>query len=75
MGSNTHSCILRSAAGYAAWWFLTSDSQMQTTLCLIIMLEFKRIGSTAKTCAGLLKACCMTVHYAPSPTREGTVDL
>jgi hypothetical protein len=38
------------------------------------MLEFKRIGATTTVCASLLKACCIAVHYAPPPTREG-VDL
>ena len=75
MGSNDILLYPRFAAGgYAEWWFLTSDSWMQTTLRLIVMLEFKRIGATAKVCASLLKACCITVHYAPPQPGRG-VDL
>jgi hypothetical protein len=42
---------------------------------LFIMPAFKRIGATARACASSLKACCITVHYAPlQPGRGWTSD-
>jgi hypothetical protein len=40
-----------------------------------VLSQIKRIGATPTTCASLLKACCITVHYAPPQPGRGAVDL